>query len=130
MLEFGGFYYPVLLGLAAVLALLFGARLLDRRVRLTVERDGFTYKPWGAASFAWREVESVRLVHDKFNWFVDVQPVAPEALSARLPMLERLSGTFLNSTRPRFSLDLTLLERDPQEIFASISRRVAQHAPR
>jgi hypothetical protein len=129
MFEFGGFYYTGLLWLGAVLALLFITRLLDRRARLTLDRDGFTYKPWGAASLSWREVESVRLVHEQFNWFVDIRPVVPEALAAQLPLLERLSGTFLNSTRPRFSLDLTLLERDPREIFALISTRVSEHAP-
>ena len=125
-----GFYYPVLDWLALALAVVFGVRLFDRRVRLRLDRDGFLYRPWGNSQTQWREIESARLIQEQLNWFVDVQPRRPDSLAARLPLLERISGTLLNSTRPRFAIDLTLLEGDRNALFARIAQRVAEHAPR
>lgn len=122
MIWFLGFYYPVLLIAGVVMLPIFGWRLLDRRPRLTISAEGCVYRPWGEAIVPWSQFVSVRLFRERGACLADLKPRHPEEFAARLPLLERLNGSSLNSMRPRFGIDLGPLDADPEVVVATIGR--------
>jgi hypothetical protein len=124
---FGPFYYPMV-WFAGAIAILIGARALDRRVKLRIGSEGLWYAPWGAHPIPWGEFESFSVFTSGKFRLLKANPRYPEQLRTRLPALSRINSS-INSRfgRPPFYINPTQLDVTVDRLLEALAHH-KQHA--
>jgi hypothetical protein len=125
---FGPFYYPGV-WFAGAIAILIGARALDRRVKLRIGPEGLWYAPWGAQPISWGEFESFSVFTSGKFRFLQANPKYPEQLRTRLPALSRINSS-INSRfgRPPFYINPTQLDATVDRLLEALAHHNAHAA--
>ena len=105
-----------------VTATLLGAYgLLDRRVKLSLSRDGIRYLRWGSTVIPWHEFSAYRLVRWRSNPYVQLVPRRPERVLQNFSWLGRLNNRCARLIgQPTFSVAVTPLAITDRQLEAMI----------